>query len=149
MNTFRTTTGNLEDAKVDVKIKLSALWAALMFLYTYGDILGFYTPGVVEQLIAGEVGGIAITEGFLIVMAVWMTIPSLMPILSLALKARANRWVNIILGFVSLAVLVASSFAGEFSLRYGFTATVEAVIMVFIIWYAWKWPRQEIVDVAA
>lgn len=149
MNTFRTTTGNLEDAKVDVKIKLSALWAALMFLYTYGDILGFYTPGVVEQLIAGEVGAIEITEGFLIVMAVWMTIPSLMLILSLALKARANRWVNIILGFVSLAVLVASSFAGEFSLRYGFTATVEAVIMVFIIWYAWKWPRQEIVDVAA
>lgn len=33
------------DTPVDVKIKLSGLWTVLMFLYTYGDILGFYTPG--------------------------------------------------------------------------------------------------------
>ena len=35
----------LEDVPINVKIKLAALWATLMFLYTYGDILGFYTPG--------------------------------------------------------------------------------------------------------
>ena len=39
------TAKRLEDMKIDIKIKLSALWIALMFLYTYADILGFYAPG--------------------------------------------------------------------------------------------------------
>ena len=30
----------LKDGKIDTKIKLSALWVALMFCYTYADILG-------------------------------------------------------------------------------------------------------------
>lgn len=61
-------TAELEDVKINVKIKLAALWATLMFLYTYGDILGFYTPGNLEQLISGEIEGIQLTEGLLIAM---------------------------------------------------------------------------------
>jgi len=30
----------LDDIKIHVKVKLSALWAAVMFCYIYGDILG-------------------------------------------------------------------------------------------------------------
>jgi hypothetical protein len=32
----------LDDAKPNVKTTLAALWIALMFLYAYADILGFY-----------------------------------------------------------------------------------------------------------
>ena len=38
MNTSNMTTAK-EDVKIPVKIKLSALWASLMLLYIYADIL--------------------------------------------------------------------------------------------------------------
>jgi hypothetical protein len=133
----------LENVRIDGKIKLSALWVTLMLLYIYADILGFYTPGTIEQVMSGDVGGIQITAGFLVFMAVWMAIPSVMVFLSLTLKAAANRWVNIITGTISMVVLGATFFAGELSVRYAFQAVVEGVLMIWIIWQAWKWPKQE------
>jgi hypothetical protein len=34
----------VEDAKVGVRLKISALWIVLLFLYAYGDIFGFFKP---------------------------------------------------------------------------------------------------------
>jgi hypothetical protein len=146
MNTSNHKTMTLEDAKIDVKIRLSALWVTLMLFYIYADILGFYTHGIIEGVISGEVGGIPITQGFLFVMAIWMALPSLMVFLSLVLKANANRWVNIIAGILSLAVLIATFLVGDISLRYTFQASVEVLLIVAIIWQAWKWPQQQIVE---
>ena len=74
-----------EDVKVNVKLKLSALWIALMFLYTYADILGFYAPGNIEELISGEIAGIRMTQELLLGSAILMMIPSAMVFLSLSL----------------------------------------------------------------
>ncbi|MGW8225998.1 MAG: DUF6326 family protein [Anaerolineales bacterium] len=146
MNTSKNKALILEDAKIDVRIRLSALWVTLMLFYIYADILGFYTPGIIEGVISGEVGGIPITQGFLFVMAIWMALPSLMVFLSLVLKANANRWVNIIAGILSLAVLIATFLVGDISLRYTFQAILEVLLIVAIIWQAWKWPQQRIVE---
>lgn len=143
MNTNKKATNVLEDVKINVKMKLSALWITLMLFYIYADILGFYTPGVIENVVSGEIGGIQITGGFLFVMAIWMAIPSVMVLLSLVLKAKANRLVNIILGIVSIVVLGATFFTGDVSSRYTFQAIVEGVLIGSIIWLAWKWPKQE------
>jgi hypothetical protein len=43
----------------DVKIKLSALWVALMLTYLLGDVLRIYSG----DFIAGEIGGKKITQG--------------------------------------------------------------------------------------
>jgi hypothetical protein len=131
-----------EDAKVTVKVKLAGLWTALMFLYTYGDILGFYTPGTIENLVAGSAGNVQITDGFLVIMAIWMALPSVMVFLSVALKARGNRWLNLVLGALSLLALAATFLAGEISLRYVIQAAVEAVLIAAIIWHAWTWPKE-------
>ena len=40
----------LEDVKVNVKWKISALWIAMMFLYVYADIFGFSQPGAIELM---------------------------------------------------------------------------------------------------
>jgi hypothetical protein len=133
----------LEDVKINVKVKLSALWAALMFLYTYGDIIGFYSPGNLEQLIAGEIEGIQVTEGLLIVNTITMAISSVMIFLSLVLRANANRWANLILGVFSVVVLVAATYAGGIDLRYAIQVGVEGVLIALILWHAWKWPKQE------
>jgi hypothetical protein len=44
----------LEDAKVPIRLKLSALWAALMFCYVYGDYFGLYRPGQLQGMLRGE-----------------------------------------------------------------------------------------------
>jgi hypothetical protein len=141
MNTNINAARTLEDMKINVKIKLSALWVTLMLFYIYADILGFYTPGNIEKIMLGEIGGIQITEGFLLIMAIWMAIPSVMVFLSLTLKANVNRWVNIIVAVLSIVALAATFLVGEFSMRYTVQAIVEAVMIVLIVWYAWMWPK--------
>jgi hypothetical protein len=124
---------------VDVRVKLSALWIALMFTYTYADVLGFYTPGTLEKLMAGSIGAVQISQGFLVVMALWMAIPSAMIVLSLLLAPGLNRWLNLIVGGLSLLALVATLFTGELSLRYLIQAAAEALFIAAIIYHAWSW----------
>jgi len=66
----------LEDLKINVKFKLSALWAAVMFLYVYADIKAFFRPEIIDGIMAGKVGGFEITQGFLLTSAIMMAIPN-------------------------------------------------------------------------
>ena len=50
-------------AKTPVQMKLSALWAALMFLYIYADFFSLYKPGQIEEVMAGRMGPLPITQG--------------------------------------------------------------------------------------
>nr|NIQ17711.1 hypothetical protein [Candidatus Aenigmarchaeota archaeon] len=81
----------------NVKIKLSALWAARMLSGFLGDVLRFTDPGVMEQVWAGE-SPIPLTRGMLLLMAILMVIPIFMVVLSLTLKYKVNRWANMIIG---------------------------------------------------
>jgi len=72
-----------------------------------------------------------------------MAIPSLMVFLSLTVPPKANRWANIIVAIVYFGVLVVALFIGELSTAYTFSSIVEAVLIALIVWYAWKWPKQE------
>jgi hypothetical protein len=133
----------LEDVKINVKFKLSALWVTLMFFYLYADVLAFYQPGALEEIIAGEIGGLQINQAFSITAAIVMAIPSVMVFLSLALKAKVNRWINIIVGIYSAFVLLTANLLVP-GVTYGiFYGIVEAVLIALIIGYAWKWPKQE------
>jgi hypothetical protein len=53
-----------EDVKVGVRFKIAALWIAMLFLFAYGDIFGFFSPGQIEEVMAGKISGMAITEVF-------------------------------------------------------------------------------------
>jgi len=106
MNSNKKTARILEDVKISVKIKLSALWAAMMFLYIYADYQTLLQPGIIEQIIAGEVDGTKFTPAVLFGGAIFITIPSIMIFLSLALKPKVNRWANIILGIVYIVAVI-------------------------------------------
>jgi Family of unknown function (DUF6326) len=130
-----------EDVKVNVKIKLSALWVALMFFYLYNDVFGSFRQDQVEKVLSGE---IALNQVSLFGAAILMAIPIFMIFLSLALPAKANRWVNIIIGIVYVVVLVlVNLIPAETWAYYAFYEILEAVFIVLIIWHAWKWPKQE------
>jgi len=38
----------LDDIKIHVKVKLSALWASVVLCYIYGDYFGLYVPGILH-----------------------------------------------------------------------------------------------------
>ena len=133
----------LEEPKINVKVKLSALWVVLMFCYTYADILGFYAPGNIEELISGEIAGIQMTQAMLFGSALLMAIPTVMVFLSLTLKAKANRLANIIVGIVYMGVLGSTFLTGRNPAYYLFYATLKAMLIVLIVWHAWKWPKKE------
>ncbi len=68
----------LEDIKVNVKFRLSALWSSLMFLYIYGDYFELYQPGKLQHMINGRMDLGAVSQGVLLAMAGVMVIPSVM-----------------------------------------------------------------------
>lgn len=60
--------------------------------------------------------------------------------LSRVLKYRVNRRANIIAGPITIAFVRGG---GSRYLHYIFFATIEVVCISLIVWYAWKWPKQE------
>lgn len=41
----------MEDVRIPVKMKLSALWVAMMLLYIYADSLSLFRPEQVEEML--------------------------------------------------------------------------------------------------
>ena len=134
----------LEDRQVNVKVKLALLWVALMFFYIYNDLLSMMQPGHVAQLVEGALEGVQFTQTMLVGAAVLMAFPSFMVLLSLTLKARANRLVNIIVGVFHVLVLLGTQFVGggEVWFYWRLYELLEAAFIVLIVWTAWKWPKQ-------
>ena len=143
MNTQETAT-MLEDRRVNVKAKLALLWVALMFFYIYNDIFSLWQPGHVADILEGHLEGVQFTQTILLGGAVLLAFPSFMVLLSLTLKARANRLVNIIVGIFHVLVLLGTQFVGEGEtwLYWRLYELLEAVFLVLIVWTAWKWPTQ-------
>lgn len=132
----------LKDVEVNVKLKLAALWTSLMFLVIYIDYFHLYMPRSIEDILAGKVFVFDITQVTLLAGLATVTIPALMIFLSVDLTAKVNRWTNIIVAVVYIP-LILFNLAGEAWVHMVFGAVVEVVLLLLIIWYAWKWPKQE------
>ena len=141
MKPINKTTG-MEDVPINVKLKLSALWVAMMLLYIYADILSLFRPGQVEEIIEGRMGPFAATQVSLLTATILMTIPAIMVFLSLIMKPKASRRANIIFGVLYTLVNI-SNLIGESWAYYLFFGAVEIVLTLMIVWYAWRWPKQE------
>jgi hypothetical protein len=134
----------LQNEKVNVKILLSALWIAVMFIYVYADIKTLFQPEIPEQIISGIVAGMTINQSFLFAAAILMSIPVIMILLSLILKPGINRWLNIIVSFLHIVLIIVTRFVpGKVWYYYIYYQSIEAIIHLLIIWYAWKWPSQD------
>ena len=135
----------LEDRKVNVKAKLALLWVALMFFYIYNDLFSLWQPGHIAELVEGRLEGVQFTQTLLFGAAVLMAFPSFMVLMSLTLKARANRFVNIVVGILHVLVLVGTQFVGEGEtwFYWRFYELLEILFLALIIWTAWKWPTTE------
>jgi len=141
MKTINKTT-EMEAMKINVKMKLSALWIAMMLLYIYADILSLFRPGQIEEMIEGLMGPFPVTQGSLLTASILMIIPAVMVFLSLTLKPKVNRWANVTLGVLYTLVNI-SNLIGETWAYYIFFGIMEIVLTLLIVWYAWKWTNPE------
>jgi len=132
---------NIPEMK-DRKVMLSTLWIFAVLNYIYADVFGSKDPEMLKQLITGT-GPLQMTQGLLFGAAILMETAIAMVLLSRVLKYRANRWANIIAGIIHTAAVSLSLFVGTPALYYVFFATIEIACTLFIIWYAWTWPKQE------
>jgi hypothetical protein len=126
---------------MNIREKLSTLWIVVMFCMTFADIVGFMTPGALEEIINQSAASFPITQEIMLVFSVLLAIPIVMIYLSRVLKYPANRWANIIAGVVTILFVTG---LGSADLSYIFFAAIEVVCMLLIIWSAWKWSEQEV-----
>ncbi len=128
----------------DRKVILSTLWLFALLNYLYCDVVGLMDPKLLKQFMAGNAGGIAISEGFLLGASVLMEIPIAMILFSRILKYGANRWANVIAGTIMTVVQIASlSFGSSPTGYYVFFSIIEIASTAFIVWYAWRWTSPE------
>ncbi|BFP40325.1 hypothetical protein FGF1_11700 [Flavobacteriaceae bacterium GF1] len=138
----------LTDSKVNVKGKLAAHWACLMFLYLYADYFELKTPGKIEQLMNLKTPVGDTTPELLVIFSLILIVPSLMVLFSVLLKPKINKWFNLIVALIwsSMSVILIVGELNDlggwytFYLLYQF---VEVLVFGSIIWHAWNWPKDE------
>lgn len=130
-----------EDYKINIKLLLSALWASVMFLYIYGDYFELYVPGKTEGLLSGR--NLLNTPYKLLFATIILTLPSLMIFLSLMMKPKWNRVLNIMVGVILtlFTLLVGISSFSEWRIFYVMLSFLEAILTAIIVWKSWHWPR--------
>lgn len=52
-----------QDSRVDVKLVLSALWIAMLFVFAYVDIFAFFREDVLRAGLGGKISGTALSVG--------------------------------------------------------------------------------------
>jgi hypothetical protein len=140
MSSINSTKTVFEDFQINIKLKISALWIAVMFCYVYGDYIEIYVPGVIAD--AMTVKSSIETQLEFFAVALLMAMPSVMIFFTLVLKPRINRLFNIILPTLYILLLVAVNLGGGW-VFYLFLTVIEVLISVAIVWYAWNWPTVE------
>ena len=131
----------LENPKVNIKLKLAALWASTTFCYIYGDYFELYTPGKVDSLLIGK--NILDNPVKLLVASIILVVPSVMVAASVLLPPKVNRTMNIIFGavFTIMMLFIGINSLTEWYSFYVFLAFVESILTFLIVWYAIKWPK--------
>ena len=133
-----TVDGGFHPAPVNVRTKISALWATMLFVFAYVDIFSFFRPDVRANIEAGTIGGFTINQAFLMGTMAYVLIPSLMVFATLVLRPRVNRRLNIALSVIYALTIVAGA-VGEWG-YYIVGSAVEVILLAAIAYLAWTWP---------
>jgi hypothetical protein len=131
----------LESLHVPVQAKLAAAWTSVMFLYAYVDIIGFYKPGTIDDILAGVVFVFDITQVWAITVLTLMAVPILMVVLSAVLPTRANRITNLVVASLQIPYAMFNVLGGSWTYYYGLGVVLEVIVLAVILRLAWTWPR--------
>jgi hypothetical protein len=131
----------LEDQPVPVRAKLAAAWTSFMFLYAYVDILNFYTPGTIDDILDGRVFEFALSQTFSTSALILMAIPIFMVVASMTLPARVSRVASLIVAALYVPVTIFNLAGASWLYFYGLGVVLELTLLALIMRWAWSWPR--------
>lgn len=121
---------------------LSKLWIFLSLNYIWCDLFTNMEQSVLKGLLEGNIGGIPLTQGFLLLAGISMEIPILMAVLSAVLPHKANRMLNIGAAVLMILYQAASFFVGsDNTMHYIFFSAAEIIGNVVILLLAARWKR--------
>ena len=126
-----------------LRSKLSTIWIVATLNYLYCDVVTLMDPALLKQFLAGDIGSLHISQGFLLGAGILVEIPIAMVLLSRILGDRPNRIANIVAGTTMTAVQVLSLMVMTPALYYIFFSVIEIASTSAIVWYAWKWRSDE------
>ena len=129
-----------EPSNVNVRIKISALWTAMLFVFAYVDIFSLYRSDFRADIEAGQIGGFTVNQSFLLATTIYIVVPSLMVFAALVLRPRINRLANIALSVIYALTIIAGAI-GEWD-YYILGSAIEVALLASIVYYAWTWPKQ-------
>lgn len=134
----------LEDYKVNIRIKLALLWTTIMFCYIYGDYFDLYVPGKVNGLLVGKNN---LNSPYkLFTATIILSIPALMIFLSVVLKPLITKWLNVGVGifFTVFTFLVGMSSISEWTIFYVFLSFLESILTTIVVIMAFNWKKSSI-----
>jgi hypothetical protein len=111
----------------------------MLFVFAYVDIFSLFRPDFRAELEAGEVGGFAVGQSFLLASTIYVAVPSLMVFAALVLRPRVNRIANIALSIVYAVTIVAGA-VGEWN-YYILGSAIEVVLLAGVFYQARTWPE--------
>ncbi len=129
-----------DPSTVSVRVKISALWTSMLFVFAYVDLFSLYRPDFRADIEAGEISGFAVNQAFLFATTAYVVIPSLMVFCALILRPRVNRILNVALSIIYALTIIAGAI-GEWS-YYVFGSATEVALLAAIAYYAWTWPKE-------
>ena len=121
---------------------LSKLWVFLSLNYILCDLLSNMEMAVIRGLFEGNIAGVPMTQGFLLLAGVSLEIPILMLVLSAILPYKVNRITNVCAGTLMIIYQLGSFFVGsDVTLHYMFFSIIEILGNASIIVLALRWKR--------
>jgi len=118
---------------------ISKLWTLLTVNYIFCDVFSLYDSVFLKQLLNGNVEGIEFTESFLLGFSVLMEIPMLMIVVTLILKNKTLKIVNISASALMIIVQIGSLITGTNTKHYIFFSIIEIGILLLIIYLISKY----------
>jgi hypothetical protein len=129
-----------QDYWINPRLRITALWTSMMFIYAYVDLFSLYRADVRADIEAGKIFAFTIGQGFLLGVTIYILVPSVMLFLTLVLPVRLTRTLNIVLALLYALTIVGGTI-GEANYYYILGSVVEAALLAGVVYYAWSWPK--------
>jgi uncharacterized membrane protein HdeD (DUF308 family) len=104
-----------------------------------------FIPGKIEEMISGYNDEIQITQQALLFFSVVTIIPALMIFLTLVIKSKLNRWLNIVMGLLHICIGIAAIIDSTWSFWF-FYCILLMLVATLIVTYSLKWPKYDLTN---
>ena len=130
------------------RIRLSILWVADVIALAAAFTLTMFEPGYLDDILSGQLEGMEISVGVILLASFFWLVPLFMMYLSLVMKPSVIRVLTILLGLL-LGLLNLIDFLGGLATFevLGFARSIMIAMMTIIpfviAWHGWKWPQEK------